>query len=328
MSETKEFKHIREVFKDFNLSNKAIMNAGISSINLIKKTNTLEVSLLSEELIEISSIYAFEKYLGLRFQIPNINIKIENNKKFSNEEINIDELIKSKWNQIIDYMSFKHPLSKAILENSTIEIEDNKLNITLYKKGKELLKSNKFENLLSISIQNIYGKKYKVTYTENLDKNASKIYQEEQQKLQEEVIKKIQQENYNNENVIDEKQIPPIDNNDINDVVTNDDYLQELEKLEEDEDIILGKPTKAKENFVKIKEIKASNKNITIEGRLVTSDIRETKTGKGLIIFEIYDGSAIITCKSFSSDIKEGNEVIEKIKNSSGIKVTRKSSAR
>ena len=169
MSENQQNKHIREVFKDFNLNGKNIMDAKICSINLIKKTNTLEISLISNELIEISSIYAFEKYLSLRFQIPNINIKvqIENIEETAegmkeNKSQDIDEIIKNDWNSLIDYMSYKHPMSKAILENSTVEINDSKLNIVLHKKGKEFLKSQKFDVMLSNIIDNIFGKKYKV----------------------------------------------------------------------------------------------------------------------------------------------------------------------
>ena len=82
----------------------------------------------------------------------------------------------------------------------------------------------------------------------------------------------------------------------------------------------MGKPSKAKENRVNIKDITASNSRITIEGRVLTSEARETRTGKGMLIFDIYDGTGTITCKSFAKDIKEGKEIIEKIQNAKAIK--------
>ena len=49
MSEKQEYKHIREVFRDFSSSNQNIMNAQIKAMNLFKKTNTLEITLTSEK---------------------------------------------------------------------------------------------------------------------------------------------------------------------------------------------------------------------------------------------------------------------------------------
>lgn len=49
MSEKQEYKHIREVFRDFSSSNLNIMNAKIKAMNLFKKTNTLEITLTTEK---------------------------------------------------------------------------------------------------------------------------------------------------------------------------------------------------------------------------------------------------------------------------------------
>ena len=78
MNEKQEYKHVREVFRDFSSSNQHIMEAKVKAINLFKKTNTLEITLLSNTLIEVKGVYAFEKYLEVRFGIANIQIKIEN----------------------------------------------------------------------------------------------------------------------------------------------------------------------------------------------------------------------------------------------------------
>lgn len=39
-----------------------------------------------------------------------------------------------------------------------------------------------------------------------------------------------------------------------------------------------------------------------------------------MLIFDIYDGTGTITCKSFAKDIKEGKEIIEKIEKAKAIK--------
>ena len=84
---------------------------------------------------------------------------------------------------------------------------------------------------------------------------------------------------------------------------------------------IMGKPSKAKEKKVKIKEITANDGRVTLEGRILTCEARETKSGKGMLIFDLYDGTGTMTCKSFAKDITEGNEISEKIKNAKAIKI-------
>ena len=91
-----------------------------------------------------------------------------------------------------------------------------------------------------------------------------------------------------------------------------------------EENYIMGKPSRAKEKQIEIKEIDADAGRITIEGRIITCECKETKTGKGMIIFELYDGTGLITCKSFAKDAQEGNEVINKIKEAKAIKATGK----
>lgn len=362
MSENQEYKHVREVFRDFSSSNQNILNSKVKAINLLKKTNTLEITLLSSTLIEIKGIYAFEKYLEVRFGIANTKIKIENENIEQNiedkacETTEIDEIgsnIEKQWEDIIEYMAYKHPMFKAILAKSTISIDNKNINVLLSKKGKDFLDVKKFDEILSSSIFNIYGARYKVSLTENVSEEDIKKYQEYTIKMEEEAIRNLQIESKQNEgehsgaNVrggspmattptetsIDvmqgENGVPPLpadipfDDSYFGEVPpppAEEDYLAELEEMEEEKNYILGKPSKAKENKVKIKEISAENKRITIEGRVVTCECRETKTGKGMIIFDLYDGTGIITCKSFTTDAKEGNEVADKIRNASGIK--------
>ena len=342
MNEKQEYKHVREVFRDFSSSNQHIMEAKVKAINLFKKTNTLEITLLSNTLIEVKGVYAFEKYLEVRFGIANIQIKIENENIEQSvtdnacETTEIDKIgskVEKEWEDIIEYMAYKHPMFKAILAKSNIGVDNKNINVLLSKKGKEFLTVKKFDEILSSIIFNIYGARYKVICTENINEDDIKKYQEYNKKMQEEAIRNLQiesnisteeQEEYSNMPPPPPPENIPFDDSYFGEVPppppTEEDYLLELEELEEEKNYILGKPSKAKENKVKIKEISAENKRITIEGRVVTCECRETKTGKGMIIFDLYDGTGIITCKSFTTDAKEGNEVAEKIRNASGIK--------
>ena len=82
-----EYKTLKEVFKDFYSNNKDLLSSTVKSVNLFKKTNTLEVELKVNTQIKIKDVYNFEKYLETRFGIKEACIKLvyeENNEK--NEE--------------------------------------------------------------------------------------------------------------------------------------------------------------------------------------------------------------------------------------------------
>ena len=337
MEEVK-LKQVKDVFKDYRAINKELLDAKIKSMNLFKKTNSLELVLITSQNIKIRDISSFESYLESRFGIKTVipKIEMENNEQGEKLEKACDASdnssnstrIEKEWLDIIDYISNKHPMTKAILNKSKISIDGNSANVMLEFKGKEFLLAKKFDEILANLLKDIYGKKYKVSYIENISDEEierRRAYAEEMQKqaiIEAEKKENSQRSSKNevveNEYLGEEERIPPIDDKDI--YVGEEEYLQELEELEQGDNVILGTVSKAKEVKVKIKEIEASNKRITIEGRIVSCQARETKTGKGMLIYDVYDGSGIITCKSFTKNIDECNEVLDKIKKASGIK--------
>ena len=178
-------KTIKEIFKDYN-SESFSLNAGrIKSINLFKKANKLELIITADEFIKIEDIYKFEQYLKQRFNIFEAHIKVEYAK-----EISVD--LQKEWNLIICYMAHKHPLSKAFLRNSTIEIHDKEITVKMVTKGKMVLDAKKFDEILSKIIENIYGLKYKVVFVEDISEEATKLYFEHAMKLEQEAMKQVQ----------------------------------------------------------------------------------------------------------------------------------------
>lgn len=329
--EQNELKQVKEVFKDYRTVNKELLEARIESMNLFKKTNSLELDLLVTQEIKIRDIASFEKYIQSRFGIKSITTKIKFQKdKEEIRRINIAR-IEKEWVDIIEYISNKHPMTKAILNNSKILIDGNAANVILSFKGKEFLVAKKYDEILENLLQDIYGEKYKVSYIEEISEDVIKRKQAYAEEMQKQAILEVQRQAIVAEadEILQEQEKRKSNINDIEmqeseisqdntliedkDIYDEEEYLQEL-------NIILGTLSKAKENKVKIKDIEASNKRITIEGRIVSCEARETKTGKGMIIYDIYDGSGIITCKSFTKNIEEGNQVVQKLKNASGIK--------
>ena len=109
---------------------------------------------------------------------------------------------------------------------------------------------------------------------------------------------------------------------DIDGYIPEEGEMQNYPEIDElEEQYIMGKPSKAKEKKIKVKDISANEGRVTLEGRVVTSEARETRSGKGMLIIDLYDGTGTITCKSFAKDITEGNEIIEKIQDAKIIKI-------
>ena len=318
-------KTIKEIFKDYD-SNSFSLNSGrIKSINLFKKTNTLEIIITADEFIKIEDIYKFEQYLKQRFNIFDVNIKVE----YSNE-INID--IEKEWNLIICYMAHKHPLSKAFLRNSTIEINNNEIKVNMAMKGKMVLDAKGFNTILSKIIEDIYGLKYKITFVENVSEEAVKQYMEHAMQLEKEAIMHAQQMEEeerqehaeSGENGAHSKAQKAQSKDTKNGAPNTQEVSVSIEvpqdKPQEESPLIFGRSLKLKEQLVKVIDLSVDSGKVQLDGEILNIDSRELKSGKVLVMFDLYDGSSTITCKAFSEGDKS-KDLIKKLKGAKGIKL-------
>ena len=309
-------KTIKEIFKDYD-SNSFSLNAGkIKSINLFKKTNKLELIITADEFIQIEEIYKFEQYLKKRFNIFEVNIKVE----YKNE---IDVDLKKEWNLIICYMAHKHPLSKAFLKNSTIEIKDKDIIVEMKLKGKMVLEAKKFDVILSNIISDLYGFKYNIKFVENVSENAIQEYMEHALQLEQEAIEHMQEmheEDGDTEaNKSSKKQ---------NEETRSQSAVQEVsvsievpqEDQQETSPLIYGRSLKLKEQLVKVIDLSVDSGKVQLDGEILNIDSRELKNGKVLVMFDLFDGSSTITCKVFSEGDKS-KALIGKLKGAKGIKL-------
>lgn len=308
-------KKVGEIFSDYK-TNSNIKYAEIKSLNIIKKTNTLQVILYLDEYIEIKEIWYFENFLKQRFQFEYIDIKIDYHEKVEKKSI------PEEWKNIIAYMSHKYPLTKPmLLLKSDVEVKDNTIYIKMHIKGADFLKAKKTDKELQRTIKNLFGQEYAIDITENLSVKEINEIRESIQKEEAQIIAHIEEEN---------RQQPVPEYHDVDYMPPTDmeGYIPpeeiEMPDLLLEQEYIMGKPSRAKEKHIKIKEITANDGRVTLEGRIVTTDVKETKSGKGMIIFDLYDGTGTITCKSFAKDYTEGKEIVEKIKTAQAIKITGK----
>ena len=157
-------KKVGEIFSDYN-TNSNIKYAEIETLNVIKKTNTLEVILYFDEYIVIKEIWYFEKFLKERFQFKTINIKINYHEKVEKKSID------SEWKNIIAYMAHKYPLTKPmLLLKSDIEVKEKEIIVKMHIKGADFLKAKKTDIELAKVLKNLFEKEYKIELIEEISK--------------------------------------------------------------------------------------------------------------------------------------------------------------
>ena len=314
-------KKIKDIFSDYK-NNSQVQDCYICKIEINKKLNKLTIILKSEQFVQIKDMWDFEKYLTERFKIRDIEMIFT-----YNENTKIPE-VKDEWKNIICYMAHKHPLMKPILlMKSTIEVENNNINVKMHIKGADFLKSRKTDKQVEITIKNLLGKEYKVNLEEQISKEELKRQEENNRLLEEKLIrdrieemKRYEEESKNKVQEPPEYYVPLPSDSDI-----PQEELGEIPPISEmpennNLDYIIGKPSKAKENYVKIKDINANSGKVTIEGRIAELDSRDTKSGKKIIIMDVYDGTGIMTCKSFST-MEEADGILEKLNKIKAVKI-------
>ena len=182
-------KKIGDIFSDYTTTSN-IKYANITQLNIIKKTNTLEVGIYFDEYIEIKEIWYFEKFLKERFQFQEINLKIK-----YHEAVELKP-IKQEWKNIIAYMAHKYPLTKPmLLLKSDIEENDTQINVKMHIKGADFLKAKKTDKELEKVLKNLFDKDYRVNLEEELSKKDIEELQESIENVQKAAIAYIEEEN-------------------------------------------------------------------------------------------------------------------------------------
>ena len=299
---------VKDVFKDYEEEN-SIINAQIENINLFKKSKKLEIKLKTGEPIKIGEVSSFENYLKSRFQIQKVYLEIEKREKGAWPLF--PKKLSEDWKDIVEYLSKNFHLTKSILRESTIDIEENTLIIILKNKSADFLHSYEIDKEIEHIIYNLYGIKVKVQYQEIVTEDTIKEQKEYLNSLEKMACDDIMYEiNVQNQiaKEIEEKEKE-----------AKEDKQKENAKLP----LIFGRTDKIKDQIIKISDLTPDYGRVAIEGKVISVDSRELKNGRTLAMFNIYDGTSTITCKSFI-DAEKVDNVMRKIKRSKKIKNCRK----
>ena len=312
-----ELKTVKEVFPDEKF-NELILNSKIKSANIYKKTNDLALTLISENKVDLKSIYEFERFLKNKFRVKEARIIIE-----ANIDFNIDR----EWEGITRYLGAKHPMTRPILINSKPIIKDKSLQVKLAIKGRDFLSGGGFENELEKILSDFYGQKLKVEYVEEIDEQLVKKYEENTRRIERMAIELASQENAveedeaksNTQNKkLEQKSETKAQKNEK--IESTDNFEAPIEEPAEITPLILGRSLNIKETLVKVEDIGVDSGKISLDGEIINMDSRELKSGKFLVLFDLYDGTSTITCKAFVVPEKV-KEVLKRLKEAKGVKI-------
>ena len=297
-------KTIKEVFKDYNSNSFELNEAKIKTVNVFKKTGRIELILIAEKQIKILDLIAFERYIEKRFGFKETIIKIEYIKlpPFT---------IIEEWKNIIEYIAYKYPLAKALLKGSIVNVDGNNVNINLALKGKDILETRRFDQIIAETMMNLYNQKCNVKFVEKPLEDIMLHLQEQNKKLEEEYILTIKnQEKESKKEKIEEKK---------EEIKESPKQVIE-EKQEENSPLIYGRSVKLKETLVKVADLSVDSGRVLLDGEILNIDSRELKSGKLLAMFDLYDGTSTITCKAFLEKEK-AKEILGKLSGVRGVKV-------
>ena len=328
-------KSVKDVFGDFKCSSNLI-EAEIENVNLFKKTNRLQVRIMSNKQINLNEIDGFEDYLINRFKVSKASLDID----YKDAKIDFD--LDSNWDNIITYIGKKEPFSKAILANSKVQVVDNKLDVNLYMKGASFLLSKKFDKGIGHLVSNLYDKEFEVEFIENeltpeiekeliekrdneekealiaLEKKAKEELEEvkERKRLEkEEKLQKQQEEDAKRKEEL-KAQNPEL-------AAKIEAYQND--KKNEESPLILGRSLNIRTDLVKIENIPMDENaevKVCVDGEVLEGslDSRDIKNEKAIIMFNIFDGTSTIGCKAFLEKDK-AKEVKSKISKAKGLRI-------
>nr|WP_281063512.1 PolC-type DNA polymerase III [Clostridium algifaecis] len=269
----------------------------LEKIQYLKKSNKLKIIVKSvNELnakIQCKIKDIVSKKLGCFTDIDLICYKDISN-------VSLEEVCNNYWTEVVNIISSYIPVCREFLNESSIEVKNDCLNI--YNGNNfmcNLLKKKNVEKLLKKIVKDIFGINCNTSIAYD-GKLISKNFLDESEKIEKNYIKDIIQNGERNNNK-PEKKIKKTSS----DIKFND-------KREEVKSgsLIFGKPITT--SPIEIKTIVGPQGIVIIRGTIFKKEIIETKTGRKIVTFYITDYTSSITVKFFPRP-KDADRIIDEI---------------
>lgn len=269
----------------------------VTDIKISKKAKKMELDMVSDKIFYTHQMEEVKNQLKRELKpIENIDFKI---KYKIDKEISPKSLLEDYWQNVV-YVSEKSPLCISILKNSKWNLDGNKLEITVAKNSSYYLKQKRIEDKIHEKLFNELGFNCEIKFNEEaMTLENKRDYESHIEKKEEELIQKA---------------IQTIA------VTGKSETVSTKEKTENTSPILLGKTINSQ--VVKLKENKAQEESITIQGKVMTVEAKETRKGdKYIVSFDITDMTDSITVKFFPKKEKYDKEIKDRLKENVYVKM-------
>lgn len=310
-------RELKLVFPDFDI-NELFANLIIIDANLYKRTNKLEMFIGSNYVLDIIDLAKFRNFLINKFKFTEVEFKINYDESLRDV---LKEAINVQWSNIIKYMNLFNPMIGALLSESNVNVDNDKLIIgNICSEFVNMVKSQKIDKYIYEFIFNYFGINLNIEFDSN-QVAVTEIFKKENDVLVKEFISTandvVVKNNVEKQNKVNESQTYSNSQKSFNKVYfpKNDGEQQnkKTEPVSDDPNLIIGRNsnnTNFNKNVIKLIDIQPEKSVVHVEGKVVKmNDTRQTKTGRFIVSFDIYDGSTTLNCQSFvNEDVKEKAE--------------------
>jgi DNA polymerase-3 subunit alpha (Gram-positive type) len=288
-------------------------------IQYYKRKNEIKVVLKSKKDLDNNKRDFIKKAISKKFDSFN-GIDLICYKDIS--DVTLQQVIGEYWTDVINVVSEYIPVCKECLLNAKKETEGETIKIFY---GNEfvckLLKDKDIEKVLKTTIKDMFGVKCLVYLNYNNSLNENNYFQvkeKENKNLVKQVFDGTIKNPFQEDNAKNSVKTPskPRENNQGN---KSGKYRKsKYEAAPKDKNAIFGRGIN--QDTINITEIDETSGIVAIEGDVFGVDIKETKTGRKFVIFNVTDYTSSITIKYFLKS-KDNEEALDEIKNGLHCKV-------
>ncbi|MGE5329033.1 MAG: PolC-type DNA polymerase III [Deltaproteobacteria bacterium] len=273
-------KNIQNLFP-INISEKyklLLSDICVNNIEFYKASNEVFIYVSSNTLLPLELIESIENQIREQLKVGYIELI----QSFDNAQSSLEEIILNYTERIIKYINGKIAVTKPILAGSCWDVNNNSITVELKKPGADFLRSKNCSSIIENYLYRNFAKQFKVTFLEELIEGSENDF-EEHRKNKEDIERAL---------VKDAISVSPAD---LHTEKPKKDRTGA--KSESTSSIIMGK--KFEDEAVKISTINLDLERVSIRGKVIKVECKETRTGKFLVLFDVYDYSATITARLY-----------------------------
>ncbi|MGL5634820.1 MAG: PolC-type DNA polymerase III [Sarcina sp.] len=274
----------------------------IEKFQLVKNKNLLKVIIKSKDKINDNNCKIIKRYIqkALGFEI-----KIELLVYIDLSNLTIEQLVKDYWIDAVSDVISGHPMLKPLIVSAKRTVDNN--TIVLESGLGYLIEIANKKNIglaLRNAIKVIFGVNVEIKFVENKEM-VDLSYIEEQEKVQNQIIKEIKNRQGQGESVAKE------DGESKAKVPEAKPYYEKKYNNTKSENTILGRDIT--QDSIDIADIDIGSGYVAVTGDVFKTEIFETRAGKIILTFYITDYTSSIAAKCFLKP-KETEVVLETVK--------------